>query len=71
MYKYMSEHPEVLTESNDAGRDRALKEDYAFLMESSSIEYISQRFCDLTQIGGELDNKGYGIAMRKSNYFFI
>ncbi|XP_044590291.1 glutamate receptor ionotropic, kainate 3-like isoform X2 [Cotesia glomerata] len=66
MYKYMSEHPEVLTESNDAGRDRALNEDYAFLMESSSIEYISQRYCDLTQIGGELDNKGYGIAMRKN-----
>ena len=36
---------------------------YAFLMESTSLEYITERYCDLTQIGGLLDSKGYGIAM--------
>lgn len=31
-------------------------------MESTSIEYEVQRNCDLQQIGGMLDQKGYGIA---------
>lgn len=56
---------DVLTDDNDKGKERVLKEDYAFLMESSSIEYIQERECDLAQIGGLLDSKGYGIAMRK------
>jgi len=36
-------------------------------MESASIEYISERNCNLTQIGGLLDSKGYGIATRKDS----
>ena len=71
MYEYMEANAkEVLTESNDEGRDKVLdaSNDYAFLMESSSIQYIVQRHCNLTQIGGLLDAKGYGIAMRKSEY---
>lgn len=39
---------------------------YAFLMESSAIEYITERRCELTQVGGLLDSKNYGIAMTKS-----
>lgn len=35
-------------------------------MESTSIEYVIERNCELTQIGGMLDSKGYGIAMRQS-----
>ena len=35
---------------------------YAFLMESNSIQYQIERNCELTQIGGLLDSKGYGIA---------
>ena len=34
-------------------------------MESSSIEYIMERECSLTKVGGELDSKSYGIGMRK------
>ncbi|CAG2182762.1 unnamed protein product, partial [Oppiella nova] len=34
-------------------------------MESAVIEYITERYCNLTQVGGLLDNKGYGIATRK------
>lgn len=34
-------------------------------MESASIEYIIERQCNLTQINGLLDNKGYGIATKK------
>lgn len=40
-------------------------------MESTSIEYVIERNCDLTQIGGMLDSKGYGIAMRQSMVFFF
>lgn len=36
---------------------------YAFLMESSSLEYEIEKNCDLKQVGNWLDNKGYGIAM--------
>lgn len=62
---------DVLTESNDEGKNKILKEDYAFLMESSSVEYLQERECNLSAIGKNLDSKGYGIAMRKStNYFF-
>ena len=39
-----------------------MKGDYAYLMESTSIEYIVERECDLYQVGALLDSKGYGIA---------
>ncbi|XP_058825661.1 glutamate receptor ionotropic, kainate 2-like [Topomyia yanbarensis] len=60
-----SARPSVFTKSNDEGRDRVLKGRglYAFLMESTSLEYITERYCELTRIGGLLDSKGYGIAM--------
>lgn len=66
MYQYMTENPDLLTSSNPEGLNRVKTENYAFLMESTSIEYIIERECDVTQIGGLLDDKGYGIAMRKS-----
>lgn len=66
MYEYMNSHPEHMTSSNDEGLERAKAGRYAFLMESSSIEYIIERHCEVTQVGGELDAKGYGIAMKKS-----
>lgn len=67
MFRYMERHPELMVD-NQAGVDMASdkKNDYAFLMESSSIEYVIERNCDVTQIGGLLDDKGYGIAMKKS-----
>ncbi|XP_062537416.1 glutamate receptor ionotropic, kainate 2 isoform X3 [Armigeres subalbatus] len=67
MFQYMSDNPDLLTSSNPEGLNRAKTENYAFLMESSSIEYIIERECDVTQIGGLLDDKGYGIAMRKNS----
>lgn len=39
---------------------------FLLLLQSSSIEYIIERNCETTQVGGELDAKGYGIAMKKS-----
>lgn len=65
MYNYMVEHPELMTKDNAQGLEWAKKQNYAFLMESSSIQYIIERHCDVTQVGDLLDEKGYGIAMRK------
>ncbi|KAH8292071.1 hypothetical protein KR054_004432 [Drosophila jambulina] len=70
MNKFMTEHPEHLTEDNQEGVNRVkTNTHYAFLMESTSIEYNTKRECNLKKIGEALDEKGYGIAMRKSKYF--
>ncbi|XP_039289562.1 glutamate receptor ionotropic, kainate 2 isoform X1 [Nilaparvata lugens] len=66
MWSFMeSARPSVFTSSNVEGVERVTKGkgSYAFLMESTSIEYVIERNCDLTQVGGLLDSKGYGIAM--------
>nr|XP_050028110.1 glutamate receptor ionotropic, kainate 2-like [Dermacentor andersoni] len=52
-----------LVSSNAEGVERVERGGYAFLMESTSIDYVVQRRCQLTQVGGLLDSKGYGIAM--------
>lgn len=52
----------ALVKNNREGITRVLTTDYAMLMESTSIEYISQRNCNLTQIGGLIDSKGYGVG---------
>ncbi|CAN7982503.1 unnamed protein product [Ixodes pacificus] len=52
-----------LADSNADGVSRVQAGGYAFLMESTTIEYVVERNCQLTQVGGLLDSKGYGIAM--------
>ncbi|KAG0429103.1 hypothetical protein HPB47_023958, partial [Ixodes persulcatus] len=54
--------PSVFADSNLKGVERVLRGGYAYLMESTTIEYMVQKNCQLTQIGGLLDSKGYGIA---------
>lgn len=70
-----SARPSVFTTSNIEGVERVVKGkgSYAFLMESTSIEYVIERNCELTQVGGMLDSKGYGIAMPPSKFgiFFL
>lgn len=63
MWRFM-EHkkPSVFVPTYEEGIQRVLQGDYAFLMESTMLDYIVQRDCNLTQIGGLLDSKGYGIA---------
>lgn len=66
MFNYMMVHADdVLVDSTAEGVERAVREKYAFLMESSQIEYETERKCSLTQIGKPIDDKGYGIAMKK------
>ena len=59
-----SQKPKVFTDSNEKGVQKVLESpgNFAFLMESNSIHYQIERNCELTQIGGLLDSKGYGIA---------
>ena len=68
-----SARPSVFTKSNDGGVERVAKSKgmYAFLMESSSIEYVVERNCDLMQIGGLLDSKSYGIALPPGKIFYF
>lgn len=70
MWAAMQEaRPSVFTKTNDEGVDRVLKKrDYAFLMESTTIEYRMERNCDLDKVGGLIDNKGYGIALPRSEF---
>ncbi|EZA54693.1 glutamate receptor ionotropic, kainate 2 isoform X2 [Ooceraea biroi] len=61
--------PSVFTKDNEDGVDRVVKEkrQYAFLMESTSIEYKMERNCEIDKIGGLIDNKGYGIALPRNS----
>nr|APC94261.1 ionotropic receptor 7 [Pyrrhalta maculicollis] len=63
----MLAHPEDSPKENDVGVAMAETGKYAFFMESSSIDYTIQRHCTLQQYGDNLDQKGYGIAMRKGS----
>ncbi|KAK1156006.1 glutamate receptor ionotropic, kainate 4-like isoform X1 [Acipenser oxyrinchus oxyrinchus] len=64
MWNFMhSKQPSVFVKSTEEGIARVLNSNYAFLLESTMNEYYRQRNCNLTQIGGLLDTKGYGIGM--------
>uniref|UniRef100_A0A674P878 Glutamate receptor n=1 Tax=Takifugu rubripes TaxID=31033 RepID=A0A674P878_TAKRU len=64
MWNYMkSKQPGVFVKSTEEGIARVVNSKYAFLMESTMNEYHRGLNCNLTQIGGLLDTKGYGIGM--------
>ncbi|XP_024938045.1 glutamate receptor ionotropic, kainate 2 isoform X10 [Cephus cinctus] len=68
MWRFMeSKRPTVFVSTYEEGVKRVLEGDYAFLMESTMLDYAVQRDCNLTQIGGLLDSKGYGIATPKGS----
>ena len=48
-----------MVKTNDDGVEKVINSTgkYAFFMESSTIQYILERQCEVTQIGGELDAK--------------
>uniref|UniRef100_A0A8D3C0G5 Glutamate receptor n=1 Tax=Scophthalmus maximus TaxID=52904 RepID=A0A8D3C0G5_SCOMX len=63
MWEFMnSRRQSVMVKDVDEGIQRALTSDYAFLMESTTIEFVTQRNCNLTQIGGLMDSKAYGVG---------
>ncbi|KAH9381837.1 hypothetical protein HPB48_016352 [Haemaphysalis longicornis] len=59
MHKYMLEHEsDVYMETSLDGVNRVKAGEYAFLMESASIEYIIERDCNLTQINWPARQQG-------------
>ena len=74
MWSFMDRHePSVFVKKSQEGIERVLKGDYAFLMESTMIDYTIQRNCDLMPVGGLLDSKGYGIGtpIGKQNIYVL
>lgn len=71
MWRFMENRPMVFVKTYDEGVERVIEGNYAFLMESTMLDYMVQRNCNLTQIGGLLDSKGYGIATPIGNPFFF
>ena len=69
MWAFMENHePSVFVRTSSEGIQRVMDGNYAFLMESTMIDYTVQRHCDLMQVGGLLDSKGYGIGTPISEY---
>ncbi|XP_070188644.1 glutamate receptor ionotropic, kainate 2-like [Littorina saxatilis] len=62
MWNFMSTLDDVFVTSSSEGVKRVKDGGYAYLAESTAVEYAVHRDCDLTSIGGKLDSKGYGIA---------
>uniref|UniRef100_A0AAQ5XKI4 Glutamate receptor n=1 Tax=Amphiprion ocellaris TaxID=80972 RepID=A0AAQ5XKI4_AMPOC len=63
MWEFMSSRRHsVMVKNVEEGIHRVLTSDYAFLMESTTIEFVTQRNCNLTQIGGLIDSKAYGVG---------
>ncbi|XP_072106433.1 glutamate receptor ionotropic, kainate 2 [Mobula birostris] len=63
MWAFMSSRQHTaLVKNNEEGIQRVLTTDYALLMESTTIEFVTQRNCNLTQIGGLIDSKAYGVG---------
>ena len=57
-----SSKPSAFVNSTKEGIKRVKTADYAYLLESTMNEYITQRDCSLMRVGGLLDSKGYGIG---------
>ena len=54
-----SSSPGVFVNSSREGIARVKSGGYAYMMESSMLEYYLERDCDLQSIGGLLDSKVY------------
>ena len=69
MWEFMnSRRQSVMVKNVEEGIQRVLTSDYAFLMESTTIEFVTQRNCNLTQIGGLIDSKAYGVGTPMGTY---
>lgn len=69
MWEFMNSRKQsVMVKSVEEGIQRVLTSDYAFLMESTTIEFVTQRNCNLTQIGGLIDSKAYGVGTPMGKY---
>lgn len=64
-----SNSKQVFVSKSEVGIEKVLQGNYAFFMENTMIDYAVQRHCDLMQVGGLLDSKGYGIGMPIGSFY--
>lgn len=64
MWAFMqTAEPSVMVGSAEDGVARVRNGKYAFLIESTTNDYINQQPpCDTMKVGSNLDSKGYGIG---------
>lgn len=70
MFSYMEsieKTEKVYAKDNAEGVKRVINGGYAYLMESITLDFFTNQFCNLTQIGNLLDRKGYGIALKQGS----
>lgn len=67
----LERNPHYMSKSNMEGVERVRNGNgqYAFLMESSTAEYTSYKYCDVAVVPQQLDTKGYGIAFNKGSAY--
>ena len=68
-----SRRDSVFTDTVQEGVNRVMnRKNYAFLAESTMAEYlISQNCKNLTQIGGLLNSRGYGIGTKQGKLTYL
>ena len=72
MWNFMiSGKPSNFVNSTKEGVERVLAGNYAYLLENTMNEYIAQRNCELMQVGGLLDSKGYGIGTPRGDHVYL
>ena len=66
-----NDQDDVFVKNSEEGIERVTKKDgfYAFFTESTLVDYVTERQCQLKQVGGLLDSKSYGIGLPKSKRF--
>ncbi|UXI20877.1 hypothetical protein NH340_JMT06820 [Sarcoptes scabiei] len=69
MYSFMDTHPSVFVDGERDGLHRVKTERYAFIAESTFIEYVVERDCDLVAIDDRRKNFqfSYAIAVAKGS----
>ncbi len=68
MWEFMrKKEDDVLEKTYKEGIERVLNtKNYAFLMESTMAEFVVSKHCkNLTQVGGLLNSRGYGIGTKQ------
>lgn len=66
MWDAMKENRSVFVSSTEEGIKKVKIGNYAYLLESTQIEYITQRDCTLIGVGGQLDSKHYAFGTPQS-----
>jgi len=65
IWEAMEADDTVYTATNKEGVEKVRESDggYAFFLESASLKYHMSKDCQLTQVGGLLSHKGYGLVL--------